>query len=717
MTMSAPPLQLTSSRTQIDLDERGKFIAVRDTASGVNLIGEPDLAECWRLLVPIPELRSHYLRSGEQDPPIVTATAKRVVFRWESLQSAVCGKLPITITLTVAAADGGVDVSCSIDNRSEHVVEEVLYPAVGGLAADDPQSRWRFHHVDEFGKGHEWPFFAEFPGTYLGPEHPVWVLPYSLVSALPYVDIYHADTGVGFYVGRHDPEARLAAAFLQLRPGTVWRGDVQAWPTRSEVTEPIGLTLGWSAFPFLPPGERTELASVHVAVHSAGWRGAAQLFRRWWDEHFTVAEPSWLSEEDAWQSTILAYPDGKVGYRYADLPRLAKAARRYGINVVHLCGWHAGGIDRNYPFYETSEALGSHDDLAQAIIEIQRLGMRVLVFGNLQVANLETEWFAEAGHAAAARDPRGHPYNTVGWDYNTTTGMLGLSGYRMHWMNPSHPTFHKVWGSQVEAMLALSGDGIQIDKMLGGGALDYGACDGDIDASVPRGCLTAIDELLSAGRERTPGFALASESHWDRMVSRASAAYARFFSGDHLPVLATVFPEYKQTCCVTGPADYFLVNNCLRYGHIISLEPRYMHGDADDVPDLASYVRDVLRLRRQLRHVLWNSRLADPADWTVSEPDVYLGAHKAINADAAALVLHHAAQHPRTVTVDRAAGDAARATLHEPGRDPRTVMLPAQITIDAHRAAVLVLDHQLRGTNTTGPTTPNNSRTSARRNS
>lgn len=165
------------------------------------------------------------------------------------------------------------------------------------------------------------------------------------------------------------------------------------------------------------------------------------------------------------------------------------------------------------------------------------------------------------------------------------------------------------------------------------------------------GLQTALQELLDLGRSRRDDFCLAAESHWDRAARSTNASYARYFSGRHLPTFAAAFPEQRQTCAVTGPHDFGLVNNAIRYGHVISLEPVWMHGDADDVPILRDHVGRALALRRRLRGEIWDSRLVDPHDWTLDNETVEHCAHESLTHGRQSLVLTHFATEPQTVTV------------------------------------------------------------------
>jgi hypothetical protein len=177
------------------------------------------------------------------------------------------------------------------------------------------------------------------------------------------------------------------------------------------------------------------------------------------------------------------------------------------------------------------------------------------------------------------------------------------------------------------------------------------------------------------------------------MVPWMSATYSRFFGQQHIPDFAHTFPEVRQSCCVTGPSDFNMVNNCLRYGHIINLEGRCLHGTAADMPVTARYAAAVLALRRALRSVLWDGRmqLASVPGANIEHDGVLQGRFASADGASAAVVLNHWEASARRVRIaelgGRTTGDVAVWT---PGAAPREVQLPAELTVEADQVVVVV---------------------------
>ena len=91
---------------------------------------------------------------------------------------------------------------------------------------------------------------------------------------------------------------------------------------------------------------------VVLECHRGDWHEACDIYRAWFDQHFTMpAKPSWLRREHAWQSIILSNSEDVIVHRFKDLPKLADDAKKNGITTFEILGWDVGGIDRGYPQY------------------------------------------------------------------------------------------------------------------------------------------------------------------------------------------------------------------------------------------------------------------------------------------------------------------------------------------------------------------------------
>jgi hypothetical protein len=554
-------------------------------------------------------------------------------------------------------------------------------------------------HSQWGGGGNEWPFYDQCPNVYVGPEDPTGFVRYP-GACMPWLDLYHVKDRKGVYLCPEDPLPRFGTWMFQLRPGADWGGSACVWPDAETLGAPVGLTLAWVNFPFIPPGGTWQSPPVAFRFHDGTWFAAAELYRRWYDQHFRIDHAgSWLDAEDAWQSTIISYADDLIGYRFTDIPKLARAAVSAGIHVLQLDGWNVGGIDRAYPDYRPDPRLGTPEEFRAALAECQASGVRVLLFCNLQVAHIDTDAYRHELHEYTCRDPRGDAGDTMGWEFNTLAGLAAGTQTRMRNCNPAHKAFGDLMLAAYTGIARLGADGTQVDKVgcgvwAGHGAPDHHPALRHISRDLT-GTQPVIDMFarhLALARELNPRYGLASETHWDRLLPYVHASYARHWVEDAPQVVAATFPEFRQTCCVTGPTDFALVAKCLRHGHIINIEARCLHGSVEDVPLMREFVRSALTLRRSLRHLLWDSRLVDPYPTRVTaDPAVKFSLHRSrASPGEHALVLSHFASRPLSAHIAFPQFPAARATVYTIRGQPQQVALPADLTVPAGDCVIVV---------------------------
>jgi hypothetical protein len=691
-------LALDNGKIRIEIErEHGAIIRFVHKPLAIDLVQEPRLAENFRLLVPLEQWRGHYILGKEQTLHDAQVNDNQCVLTWRGLQSSQ-GHFDIEVVQTIRLEDNDAIFSLQVSNHSSHQVEEVFNVAVGGMANFAERQDWRLHGATRVGQGFELAFYDEFPGSYLGPPYPIWTSVYHGDLSMPWISLYNRRLRKGVYIGNHDLEVRQSSVWAQLIPCTTYQGvgsRAQYWPDPAVTDDtPVGATLAWNNFPFLNPGESWTGPPIVFHFHEGTWWAAADYFRAWFDSHTTIDKTgSWMVEEDAWQSTIISYPEGTVGYRFKDLPRMAQDAKQYGIRVLQIDGWDIGGIDRDYPEYTPDPRLGTWEELAEALAQCMAMGVYVMLFTNLQWINIETEWYRRELHRYAVRDPYGNTRGGMGWEYNTTLGLRNQTIYRMIPANPSRPEFRRIILNQLQNVLRLGAPATQIDKLHVMTEFDYSPDNpAPKDAALVRGTLEVLEAFYHQARATNPNFCIATEAHWDRAMPFVDASYSRFFSNDHLPTYGHTFPEFRQSCCITGDWDFGLVNNCLRFGHIINVEARCLHGTASDALPLSRYVATVLELRRSLWEALWHSTVVEPVGVIVdASPQMLFNLQRNWQGQRETLVLNHFERTDQQAEIDYP-DQYKRAVIHRPGREPERVTLPATITVPKDEVAVVCFE-------------------------
>lgn len=687
-------LQLGAIRVTID-PVFGTLLSIRDAKRDIELVGEQRLAENFRLLVPLPDWRGHYIIGCEQKLAECHVSEAKAELIWRDLHSQ-RGAFAIEFRLKISIHDNAVLFHASLTNHSEFPVEEVWAPVLGGMANQAEADEWQLHYATSLGLAYPWSFYQQCRNVYLGPPNPTDTISYPGAAAMPWLDLSHTKARKGVYFCQEDPEPRFGSWVFQLNPSANWGGSSYVWPDPSVENRPVGLTLAWTAFAHVAPGNEWASAPFAVRFHDGIWFEAARIYRQWYDRHFTIdRRNSWLDQEDAWQSTIISYPEDTIGYRFADLPKLAEAALSAGIRVLQIDGWDQGGIDRDYPHYVPDPRLGTVEELRAAIRACQAMGVRVLLFSNLHVVNIETEWFANELHRYTIRDSRGYEEYSIGWEYNTIAGLTGNTKPRMQFCNPAHPEFARIMQKAYERIIDLGSDGTQVDKVHCGmagmdGHPDLQHLPPDLSVTAP--VVEAFAKHRAMTDTRRKDYGLASETHWDRLFPYVEASYARHWHEDAIQSIAVTFPEFRQTCCITGSSDFALVANCIRLGHIINIEANCLHGSIAEEPLMREFVSKALALRRGLWDVLWMGRIIDPVPHVEVEadPKVKFTLHESrTERGTYALVLNHFSKERLAARLRWKS--PLSAMLHSILRPPIAVRQDEEIQIPAGDCAVVVV--------------------------
>lgn len=675
----APAARIATDAVTLEVDRStGSLIALAHAPLGISLIAEPRLAASFELLLRTPGFRGRRLAGVAQAPPRIDVEPEALTIAWDALADA-DGDYAVAVEQRIAVEGDTVTFVTHVRNESPHVVEELKSPLLGGLANAAEADDWILQYQDRW-RAERRRFYREFPSDQME-RYPVQLHP---VSALPWCSLYDERRRRGVYLGVHDPEVRLSMLLDGLHPTSAYPS---RWPSAEEAEdrEPIGALLGWGHFPFVQPGTSWTSPPVVVHFHEGTWWEAADYYRDWFTTHWPLDKrDSWLYREDAWQSTIVSFPDDTVNYRFADLPRLAADAKAYGINVLQLDGWDVGGLDRGYPEYEPDPRLGTRQELIDAIAACQAQGVRVMLFANAQIVNTEADEYRERWAAETLLDAHGFPAYKINWGYHGMLERLGQGACAQTILRTEGTSFQAEIVERLGRLAELGADGLQIDKTNEFVYVDY-AAGGDAGAAYLRGLVAILDGVKRRGQAVNPEFVVAHEAWLDRAIPIADAAYTRIFEPGHVPVMEYAFPEYRLTNCLMG-VDYTLANRCVQWGHIVNFECDGIHGSTASRPKVAAYVAELLRMRRALADVLWHGRLAEPRGVECSDARIDVAAWRGRDGRGA-LVLAHLEDADLDVTVG--IGRACGATLHVPFEEPRQVELPCRLRIPRDRLAIL----------------------------
>ncbi len=702
LSASAQTRSIETPAATLRLSERtGDLIGLHWKNPDLEVIQEPKLGENFRLLVPRKGYEAEYFNSKDQTVSHIQATPDGAVCTYESLQNDF-EKLPIKVRYEIHAVGGQILFSIKVENPTDRKLAEVMYGIIGGQ-----QGIGRRIDTETIVPGASTNLAAglfsrfhggNYGGGNLGIRYDAAGFTYPGNMSMGWMDVFNPKVGLGYYYANQDPETRLTLLYCEVRPFTKGATVKDSWPSQSELppNEPLGLTMGWVNFPYLSNGTFTS-GPVALQVHHGDWHAASTIYRSWFDQHFTIARPvSWLRQQNAWQSVIISNGEDVFVHSFNELPALAADAKKYGITTFEILGWDMGGIDRGYPQYQPNPRLGTPAEFWKALADIRALGVHPLIFSNIQFADTATPLFQNRLKQYAVDGRWAPDWHIVGWGEGTIGARQGLARSNMTLVSPAHPEFNKFLMDQYLDLVRNGVEGFQLDKTNALGMLDFNPqLPTSPDKSLPQGVLGTFQELLRKARAINPNFTLASEIWFDRALPYVDVSYMRMGNIDmESTALRYTFPEWTATIFGESPGDFNPMNNGMRYGLVWDLAPRHYNDSVNEplTRPLAEYVSELIRIRKKYADLLFYGRFNDTLGASVQgDADIRYSVFKPMQSSdprRACVVLNFGdAPESAEVNIEGASGNVVIATPFQPDH---TAVLPARITIPAHRLVVVV---------------------------
>ncbi len=430
---------------------------------------------------------------------------------------------------------------------------------------------------------------------------------------MPWWDLYDDGvSGKGLYLGYHDSIFRFSTWHTYLMPNT--SGGQDAWLTREQAAgHPVGLVFSHIRYPFIQSGETLESGEFIIRLHDGDWHEGSKYYRSWFMARFPFDKStSWLRKEPAWFTSIIYQPEDKIIADYKLYDQWTREARTFGINCFELIGWNRGGLERNYPDYAPEEKLGGKSGFRDLMTSIGARGGKCLVFTNYNILDQNTAWYKRELHKYKQQDGFGQQNIWMGWGESTFLARSGMN-VRYHVRSSVTPELEKILADQFLTLIRDGAHGFQMDKLCVGAALDFNPLNTmKPDVALCEGLVQAIDRLYRQGTSVNPDFRMASEFGYDRLLPYFDVGY-RNSSGSEISPFRYVFPEWTSCNHISAPRDFKGVNGAVVTGAVLCLEPDTYQGSLDQpvYSDLASYVREIIRIRKELTDTLFTGDYFD----------------------------------------------------------------------------------------------------------
>jgi len=624
-TLYGASLTIENDHFRITIDEQtGAITSLFVKANQSELIEEKQLVSNFRICLPLEDYQANYIEGMDQKSTEVTQEGNSITAKFSGMSSPQ-GEFPVDLSYSVTLVDDYVSFRSSLTNHHSEPISEFWFPRIGGWKkfGDHREAKLatpKFNSDSE----HSVSLFRHYPGGRgLGAEAAEWVQDYPPVvtasMVMPWWDIYDQESDIGLYLGYHDPIFRVSSWHTYLMPNH--SGQRDAWlKTEHAGGQPVGLVFSHVRYPFIQAGETLESGEFIIRAHQGDWHQGSQLYRDWFMENFPFDKSnSWLRKKSAWFTSIIYQPEDKIIADYKLYDQWTIDAQKYGIDCFELIGWDSGGLERDYPIYQPEAKLGGRKGFRQLMRSIDSRGGKCLVFNNYNFLDQNTEWYKSELHKFRQHDGFGQNIS-LGWGESTLLARKGMN-VRHHVRSTITPEFEEIIADQFIDLVRDGAHGFQIDKVGAGGVVDFNPLNTlKPDVALFEGLVQAIDRLNQKCLAINPDFRMASEFNYDRLIPYFDIGY-RNAHGLEISAFRYVFPEWTSCIHVSAPRDFRSINGAVLTGSVICIEPDSYQGSLDQpiYHDLAKYIQEVERIRKDLLDIIFLGKYYDNLDATVLE--------------------------------------------------------------------------------------------------
>jgi Domain of unknown function (DUF6259) len=697
---TAAPLPATGSAGEVVLEDKELLVGF-DTASGALIRLQrkstrwiierrPELGVSFRLLAPMQQRRDNFILGEKQRATKVKKISERQLsIEWRNLASEHGGTLPITLVGTVTLQNGGLTFDSTIINDSSLVVETIDYPYLGDLHPPTPGERMTSEHM----------WYGNLVGDELRPrfhnEKGYWGVDVATKTIASKQSLFCLiqSPDQGLYVEMHDavPQYLLEFTFVQ-HPGVLQSID-ETVSQQDEISGlPVHLEFRTCHFVFAHPHSTVNLIPVVLRPYNGDWHAGVDLYKQWrttWFKQTYVA--GWVKDVHSWQQLQINAPEEDYSIPYRDLGKYVAECAKNGVTAIQLVGWNRGGQDRGNPSQDIDPRLGTRQELKDAISQAQAIGVKIILFGKFDWADLTTKWYKTELYKYACTDPYGIPYQHQGYSYTTPTQLARINNRRFAVMDFCAPAYRDIATHEFQKLLDFGSAGWLFDEVCHHGPADYSFSPDH--GYTPPGYVYAGDipmskQLRAAADKVNPDFIFSGEAPQDWLMQYYPLSYFRI-QGDSRPVCRYIDPLAPLMVSVTGFDDREMLNRILLYRYIISYEPYNFKGRLTDFPLTLAYGKKIDALRRKYKPWLWDAEFCDTQGASVSAD----GAHRytvfrTAEGKRAVVVVNEEFSNDISITLELPnPGSLVTATPEQPEAQPTSgaTRIPA-------RSAIVVME-------------------------
>lgn len=707
---------IKNDSVSLSVDGKGRIISLINVRARTELIGHPDAAEAWRLVIPAGGHRVDFVYGSDQQPEsIEVARDNAGQFLAMEYSRLVAGGQSVCVRARfVLRLDDGSDeilAHAEIMNIGSRPVDEVEFPIVGGIGGF-PAARRRdclnlvmagdtgvFAHdclrkglpetgieSNHFAREHETAMVTAATGHWVDGKDGRWI------------DLWREQQGL--YFGCHEKihETVHGNFFFKLEkhPKETPNAPVHCYPR----TTPRWLRVSALHIACIPKGKRWTSSVVTVMPHKGDWHAGADRYSEW--RHTTLPQsaqtPRWMRNFVGWTEILGKTYLGEVFHDYRRCADMAiKDKQITGINLLFYYGHTKIGAEGADFDQSPAPDLGGEKGFRAMLRKLHANGIRVMLLDHLhRYVNHDIPEFKELGLTRyAVRDPAGNIAAFRKWAKETGRSCLFREGPTPCWveMCPACVQWREHYVRQLTRLIELGVDGVEMD-LFGAGVCHAGDHGHSPGASMVDAKLAFIREARAHVKRLNPDFALFAESLCPDARGVADGFYSvGRYRNENERIYRYLFPEITEQAVLVGNYAYDQVNKALMLGIGIETEIWGLRKTcAEACPELARYIGEVNRLRRRYAHILMRGRFKDTLGARVNGSALYSVIEGTSGAKAMVLRNHTAEAQPvKAAFLQPLVGTGV--LLRRPFVKEKRVRLPVKVTLKPYEAAVLLCEH------------------------
>jgi hypothetical protein len=381
-------VKATLNGLEFSFDARsGSILRMSYPGTGVMLQTTADSAGIVDLAFPVKEFEPLRLASRFSKNVQITKGAGTVTIHWAELGASrsFCqfqGKVSATVILKEDPDGKSVSMSCTIENKSDHPVPQILFPDLSGIIPFSGVEGTEFRtggiaikpFVDMVVKEHD-NFYAINEST-------KWFR-YGFVL-----------DGKGPVISWMDIGGRKGGlSIFSKNWGTNMGNDEGICLKLSEISHKLRYmkTLNIDVV----PNATWQSAEFILTPHHDGWAKGIIPYRNWAKQNIKRLHPlpdhvrDGLGYRTLWMKSTY-YPDDPQGnyFTFNDLPKAAQEAKENGLDEMVVWGWYRECF--TLPLPPPNHFLGTEQDMVNAVAECKKIGVNVSPFISVMIAGPKT---------------------------------------------------------------------------------------------------------------------------------------------------------------------------------------------------------------------------------------------------------------------------------------------------------------------------------------